>query len=149
MFDLQIFVVSYLTCAASYLAMAALVVARGDRTRYRWRLVAAAAATAAWAALVAARGGPDSAVTDMPVALFEVARNLAWLIFLAALLGLEPTRRRARWALGLVQGLDPAALAPGRAVQLAAIANLMFPVVGVVVLENIFRNADPERGWAV
>ncbi|MEE8535933.1 MAG: hypothetical protein V3S45_07765, partial [Kiloniellales bacterium] len=136
MFGLQIFVVSYLTCAAAFLAMTVLVVARGTRTRYRWRLVAATAATAAWAALVAARGWPELAVADAPVALFEMVRNLAWLVFLAALLGLEPARRRARralglaiatpaaalLALGLVQGLDPALLAPGRAVQLAAIA---------------------------
>ena len=169
MVGMQIFVVSYLTCAGAFLFITLLVAVSGTRTRYRWWLALACAITTVWAVAVAAGDWPAADRIGLAglgrdgqlVGLLEVLRNLAWLVFLGGLLGLGPERRRARRALGLTIAAPALAtvalelvrqfdlLAPALATQLASTANLLFPVVGLVLLENIFRNADADKRWAV
>lgn len=162
---MPIIVISYLVCAGAFLLMTALVLVSATRTRYKWLLGVASGISALWAATTAAAGWlPAAGWTAALVVPLEVLRNAAWIAFLGELLGLsrrDDLSRRARWALGAaVAGpaiavltvrlidLSPGGLG-GSAALLAGFAYLLFPITGLVLLENIFRNADADGRWGV
>jgi putative PEP-CTERM system histidine kinase len=116
-------------------------------------LAIACAVTAAWAAIL---GSWASGGAATPTALYaaEALRHLAWLGFLAYLLpgkGFGSAGGRARWAV-LAAGLAIAAagiLAGGGTPMPLIPAGLGAAVLGLVLLEQIYRNSRPERRWAV
>lgn len=165
---MQIIVISYLVCAGAFLLMTALVLVSATRTRYKWLLGAASGISALWAATTAAAGwlpATTSAASGAAalVVPLEVLRNAAWIAFLGELLGLsrkDDLSRRARWALGAavagpaiavltVRLIDLSPGLGGSAALLAGFAYLLFPITGLVLLENIFRNADADGRWGV
>ena len=113
----------------------------------------ACAITAGWAAILAswAAGRIDS---TMIIYAAEALRHLAWLGFLAYLLpgtGFASAGGRARWAV-LAAGLAIAAagiLAGPRTPTPLIPAGLGAAVLGLVLLEQIYRNSRPERRGAI
>ncbi len=162
---MQLVVVSYLICAAAFLLMTVLVLLSAGRTRHKWLLGSACGATAVWAAMAAWAESMGGA--SWPISALEILRNLVWLAFVADLLGLsgsEGPNRRVRWAwiaagIALAVGALAAQLIeavplPGvdlgaYAAQLSGFARLAFPLAGLVLLENLFRNADQDSRWAL
>lgn len=116
-------------------------------------LALACAVTAAWAAILAswASGRPAPA---MVLYIAEALRHLAWLGFLAYLLpgtGFGSAGGRARWAvLAAALAIAAAGILAGAGTPTPLIpAGLGAAVLGLVLLEQIYRNSRPERRWAV
>ena len=157
-----IVIVSYLAAAVAFLAGATLLAFswRGQRTGAL--LILATAASALWAAFLAyvewQRNVPGSWVM-----LAEVLRYGAWIGFVSALVGI-------RQMAGLLAGLRTAAyvlwvalalycLLPATGLlQVAAlpfsnnvplVGVLVLALAGVVFLEQIYRNVEPGKRWAL
>jgi len=158
----DIVIASYLIAACAFLAGTALLAVswRGQRTGAL--LILATLVSALWAALLAyAEWRRDVATTW--VLLAEALRYGAWLVFVGALLGALPTSgllrglRVAGHALWILLALyclwpitrlaHPAVLQFNIGVPLFGM--LLLALVGVVFLEQIFRNVDPEQRWAL
>ena len=156
--------ISHFSAAAAFLAMCALLLLSRGRSRATLLLLAAAAATAAWAAMVAVAaqwGGP----TALLLSVAELARTGAWLILLGALLAQnsawlgDPRRQRKAFAaavlaLALTALLEQVAAAAGPeaaalGVKLEIGVRLLLALAGLLLIENLFRNARPDALWAV
>ena len=154
-----IILASYLAAAAAFLAVTALLVAgwRGQRTGAL--LVIATAASTGWGLLLAWAEW-SHALGVYWLLLAETLRYGAWLVFLATLLGsfsMSGLLRGMRlgtqtlWILLALYCLVPALPlmpVPFNA-GLAIIGVLLLALIGVVYLEQIFRNVDAEQRWAV
>jgi putative PEP-CTERM system histidine kinase len=127
----------------------------GSPVPMRW-FVAALVATMAWAAATAADQGSTRQWTAHAAALADLGRYGAWFGFVIALLG--GPRHAPR---GLVLG-SAVALAGGIAAfawraavgehtldasRLALAALLPLPVVGVLAIEQLWRNVTPDARW--
>jgi len=157
-----IVITSYLIAAAAFLAGTALLTVswRGQRTGAL--LILATTVSVLWGAFLAyAEWRPTVAINWVLMA--EVLRYGAWLVFLSALFGAWPMS-------GLLRGLRVAAHAlwimlalyclwpmTGLPQPTALPFNLNVPLVGVLVLaltgvvflEQIYRNVQPEQRWAL
>jgi len=157
-----IILASYITAAAAFLAATGLLAVgwRGQRTGAL--LVVATAVSMAWGVLLAwAEWTHTLAIYWLLLA--EVLRYGAWLAFLGALLGsfsMSGLLRGVRigtqvlWIALALYCLWPATgLAPFAPltfnVGLALVGVLLLALIGVVFLEQIFRNVDPEQRWAI
>ena len=144
--------VGYGMAAAAFGALALLMLTSWRGRLQGGLLVAAAGISAAWAAAVAF--GPDTASHWQLVAFLEIARNTAWLVFLARLTpagqGLDGRPRHllalAPAALVFLSGitlvLAAAAQGPQAAPALAQVlilAGLVTAIAGLVLLEQAFR----------
>jgi putative PEP-CTERM system histidine kinase len=157
-----IILASYITAAAAFLAVTGLLAVgwRGQRTGAL--LIVATAVSMAWGALLAWAEWVH-ALDIYWVLLAEALRYGAWLVFLGALLGsfsmsglLRGARLAAQslwivlalyclWpAMGLAQFV-PLPFSAG----LAMVGVLLLALVGVVFLEQLFRNVDVEQRWAI
>jgi putative PEP-CTERM system histidine kinase len=159
-------VVGYAVAAALYLLLSLQLL-----WSWRGRLLGGLLALAAIITLAWTLGGVWYARVDewehglLP--LLEALRNLAWFVFMLGVLGLGEARGRfALWGLGWVAGL---ALVLGGALILIGISSalvdmpvvlpsglrirhlvgLASSVIGLVLVEQIFRNARPERRWGI
>lgn len=129
-------------------------------------LVAAAFANAAWGGVLAVQAAWHSVPLQWIWAL-ESLRDLTWILFLLRLLELQlrdrpGAERRFAWAravavllavllllpveelaarLGLLSGVD--------LVTLRLALEVLFPVVGLVLVEQIYRNTPFEHRWGV
>jgi putative PEP-CTERM system histidine kinase len=125
-------------------------------------LAVAAGAIAFWAGLAAWRGASGAATPAgwqaIAAAVLETARSAALLALLMAMFGRADGQRRAR-SIGLGAAmlalvlLDLWAMTPlgSGAPRLAAIGlagHLMLALVGLIVVENVWRNADTDGLWA-
>lgn len=155
---LSIGFVSYAAAAAAFLFLFVLLV-----TRWRGRmagvfLAAASLATVAWSlclAYVSLR--PESLL--LPAALLEVVRNALWFAFLMALLGPSIQALRAfRLTAAAIVLACLAAVAttifsggasPLRAEAADVLARLVLAVIGIVLVEQLYRNLDPNRRWGI
>ncbi|HLI18828.1 MAG TPA: XrtA/PEP-CTERM system histidine kinase PrsK [Rhodanobacteraceae bacterium] len=155
-----IVIASYLTATAAFFAATALLAIswRGQRTGAL--LLLATTTTTLWGAFLAYTQWQH----DLPInwlLLVEVLRYGAWLVFLAALFGAWPVS-------GLLRGLRAAAqvlwillalycvwpvtglpLGIPFSVGVPLVGILLLALVGVVFLEQLFRNVDPEQRWAL
>lgn len=152
--------VIYASCAASFAALIALMLARGRVSGPGVAIAAACAVTALWAADLAMPG-------LLPAAAGAVLNNLrlsAWLILTVALVGLQDARRGRSTLLPLllaigfcavVVGFDLALLigdrpAAGASTRLGEFLHAGFGVGGLLATENLLRNAGEEgrqRVW--
>ncbi len=127
-------------------------------------LVAAVALSAAWAWCALAALGLRMPALALGAAALDLARYAAWFWWLTGLLrraaaATEPGRGSA---LALVAALlvaaalalpaaalfgGPAVAATG--VRLGAVAALALPVLGLVLVEQLYRNATEEARWAI
>ncbi len=134
---------SYGAAALAYLALAALFAAgwRG-RSEGLW-LIGAVAATALWATTVAVAAA-GYAVPARVEALAELLRGVAWLAGLSALLW----ARRVRLvpvALAVLGPLVAVAMLSVDDVNLVLVrSGLAFALLGLIALEQVYRNAAPE-----
>jgi putative PEP-CTERM system histidine kinase len=164
--DITIDLISYGTAAIAFTFLAALLLASWKRGRIGSWLVAAAALTAVWAALESWAVISDREGVALAAVLLDVLRMACWFGLLLALMALSwnPTRLRggrdvvvpaigllviANLALhlGVTRG---AATVWGIPVAEADIlARLSLAIVGLLLVENLFRNTAPEQRWNI
>ncbi len=155
----------YLAAAAGYGLLTLLLLVSWRRRRLTTLLLSAAGATLAWS-LASLALELDTAPLWLQQ-LTELARDLAWCLFLFRVLALQAEhtgdngRGIRRWQkllllLGLASGLllalsavpggDLAALLP---VETPLVIWLGFSVAGLLLIEQIYRNAGREERWAL
>ena len=157
-----IVIASYLIAAVAFLAGAALLGVgwRGQRTGAL--LIVATFVTALWGGFLAYAEWQRTLAFNW-VMLAEVLRYGAWLVFVGALFGAWPMSglrrglRIATHALWIVlalyclwplMGLARTAAMPFN-IDLPLMGILVLALVGVVFLEQIYRNIVPEQRWAL
>jgi putative PEP-CTERM system histidine kinase len=152
---------------AAYLAMSAWCASLVWREREAllrpvWALLGlGAAASAAWAWGLSADPQPGLAAGSSWPVLWDGLRQLAWTALLVRLLGLSRARqahwRALRWVVPGLLVLAGLAMTgaemrwfPRRWSELLpAYANLAMAVMGLVLLEQLYRNAGEDRRWNV
>jgi putative PEP-CTERM system histidine kinase len=149
--------ISYAIAAAAFLFFSVLLIV-GWRGRLQGLLLAVASiGTAAWAAMCAYTAA-WSGIAAIWSEFLEVLRNLLWFAFLLVLLGyLRKEVRTLRITavgialyflsvLGLSLSLGGASISrPG----LFGFMNLVPSVIGMVLVEQLFRNVDPQQRWGI
>jgi putative PEP-CTERM system histidine kinase len=154
---------SHLAAAIAFLILCVLLLLSGGRRRGTLLLLLASAATALWAALVAA-AEHWPALPAAAAQIAELGRTGAWLALLGGLvapaspyLGGAARRRVAGAALvavllaiALVERLAEAApeLVPFDA-KFEIGMRLLLAVAGLILTENLFRNTRPDGVWGV
>lgn len=157
-----IVIVSYLTAAVAYLVGTMLLAVSWHGQRTGGLLILAAAVSASWAAFLVYTEWQRSVAVNW-VFMAEVLRYGAWFGFLSALIGIGQMAgllRRFRigahalWiALALycmlpATGLFQTVVLP-LSVNVPLVGVLILALLGVVFLEQIYRNIAPEQRWAL
>ena len=149
---------SYAAAAAAFLFLFLLLVTSW-RGRLRGMLLATASlCNAIWAgaeAYLAAR--PDTSL--LPSDVLEVVRSAVWFAFLMVLLGysrqkVEPLRRAAAalaafCGIVLVVTLYSGAISGTRLVMFEMLSHLALAVIGMVLVEQLYRNVRPQQRWGI
>jgi putative PEP-CTERM system histidine kinase len=158
----SIVIASYLIAAAAFLVGTVLLAVswRGQRTGTL--LLLATAVSAAWGAFLAYAEWQRSMPVNW-VLLADVLRYGAWLAFLSALFNTWTSSGLLRglrivahglWAVlalyCLIPGLGllPVGVLPS-SIGIPLIGTLILALVGVMFLEQIYRNVDPDQRWAL
>lgn len=156
---------SHFAAAIAFLALTVLVAISWRRGPIGAWLIVAAAATAVWAAVAAGlfrKGAPSGEF----LAILEIIRTGGWLAFLIAVLtaarGDGKTSRRWRPVIIIVCALcvgvatvelmDDAILRSWLPLEMpdaALFGKLLLAVIGVLMVENLLRNTQPESRWAI
>jgi putative PEP-CTERM system histidine kinase len=163
-------IASYL-CVAAYLGLTVLLLVHWRRNLPSLLLIGACTGSALWAGAVASAVG--DADWQSAIAPLEVLRDVAWFAFLLAVLAIQrqgDARARATLlGLGLTIGalvagmaylltldsapaMEMAPLPPGYApsgTNLRYVVALLLAIAGLVLVENLFRNTDPDQRWAI
>lgn len=168
--------VSHGLCALAFAGFGMLLLANRRARDGQRALLLACLATALWAATLALQAVGPALPAPWTVAL-EAARSAAWLVFLALLLvpaGLPPRRWLAavavltalQLALGeltvdaaapsvaVVAGAAPAytivaTAAVDMAVQAAIIVRLLLAVLGILLVEQLYRHTPVRERWGI
>ncbi len=154
----MIAVAGFAFAALAYLALAALLALRRSGTAPGRLLTLAVAVQAAWAAAVA--GALAGLLTAFALDCAEALRSFAWIAFIAVLpqvatSGKNPERKVERSnIMTIVLAAVLALLTAGAGVfQLGPTARFgagtLLAVLGLVVLEQVYRSADPAGRWAL
>ena len=145
----------YSLAALTYLALTILILASWRQRSQAYLLVAATLLTALWASVEALSALNDRTITLGLV--LELSRNAAWLALLIYILRLRiapaPVHLRVLQSLGVILILillfalilpfvDPAL--PVAPVWLLPAGFVSLSVMGLVVVEQVYRNARPE-----
>jgi len=154
-------IVSHLIACVGFGGLAALLLARRERTAANLWLATACLVTASWAGLVlfAARYGGSYAAMVSPA---ETLRSLAWIAFLASLLTpnwRDAGRTSSSFVIVVVMGLAAAAMlaidvlapaprSPGAA-YVFLLARLTTAIGGVVLVHNLYINTAPGNRWSI
>ncbi len=150
--------VSYALAAAAYLAFFAILL-KSWRGRVQGMLLAfASAATATWASVLAyVAANPQT--PELAVGIFEILRNAAWFAFLLVLLGYAWKSARtlrpiavgifAICAVALVAEIYSGRTAAAGPNVFAIFGRLVLAVIGMVLIEQLFRNVHPQRRWGI
>lgn len=157
-----IVVISYLAAAVAYLAGSTLLAVswRGQRTG--GRLILATAVSALWAAFLVYTEWQRSVAVNW-LLMAEVLRYGAWLVFLSALIGTGQMAgllgrfrigAHALWIALALYCMLPATdlfqtVVLPLSVNVPLVGVLILALLGVVFLEQIYRNTAPERRWAL
>ncbi|MGQ0652139.1 MAG: XrtA/PEP-CTERM system histidine kinase PrsK [Betaproteobacteria bacterium] len=141
---------SYGAAALGFALLSVLLVASWRGRLPGVLLVAASVMTAAWAALLAYSPAP---APSLAAAMLEILRDTCWYLFLLVLLGysLKAARALQRAALVLTAACVAAVLAVGYLSATAALrvstagilVKLIAALVGMVLVEQLYRNLDP------
>jgi len=158
-----------LFCAVSYLSLAGLALAGRTRAGHIWWLVAASGLTVLWSLSHLFETRAFVTLYAPAVLMLDVLRGYAWVGFLAALSGLSDGRNAGGgregldgWLKGLVLVaviLPGLAALGGFAVEifpalygfqaasafLSGTGMLLLLIVGLFLLENLYRNAGAEQ----
>lgn len=147
--------VSYASTALAFLVLCAVLLTRWRGRPHARVLAGAGAVTVLWAIVMAWDGMAGLPV--VVVALTELLRDLAWSLALLALLGQFGRRQRARrfvagvglayLALLAVSLLDALTALPY--FQLAVLGRIGMAVLGMLMVEQLYRHTDPQKQWAI
>ncbi|SFM47108.1 XrtA/PEP-CTERM system histidine kinase PrsK [Rugamonas rubra] len=151
----RIAALSHGVAAAAFLALAAALLSHWRARRHAGALGAACALTLLWAAATAAGGmaaPPGAPLQVLP----ELLRSVGWLLLLLRLQGCGGLRLRV-W-LGLIAALSAAQLAAGQLppwpahprawLQGAIGARLLLAVLGMLLVEQLYRNTESRERWS-
>jgi putative PEP-CTERM system histidine kinase len=144
---------SYGLAALGYLVLAIMLVVAWEGRGQGPRLIMATFATALWAAALALFAAEDAAP---PVLAFlaETVRHAAWLVVLTGLVATAGfPRLLARssyllWLVVLASGLTAMVIRPALFSSISMAAGVLLPLVGLVLLEQVYRNANTSGRWA-
>jgi putative PEP-CTERM system histidine kinase len=144
--------VSYGLAAVAFLALAALLIVAWEGRGQGARLIIATVATAIWS-VVLALFSTDDAAPALPVFVAGTLRHAAWLIVLAGLVrtaGFPRVLARlayAAWLGVLALGIGAAILRAQWFLTVMITAGVLLPLIGLVLLEQIYRNANASGRW--
>lgn len=161
---IEIGVTAYAVAAMAFLFLTVLAVRR--RPPEGWLIFAGASSTA-WAAVLAAHLSTAITVPDVVLEALELLRSVSWFAFLLAMLGSPVADERNGIAVVRVMKIVAVALpatlliailvfvsAPGvpggeYASDMLKVGHLLLSVFGLVLVEQLFRNADVETRWSI
>ncbi len=156
--------ISYAVAAIAFLAASGLILMSRAQHRYKALMLGACVATCLWALAVVASGLSTWKPLRVSVVVFEQVRSLAWIAVLGFVLFVAYRKRIDRAVAGLMAGSVGLAIAyvlgaalygastgdlGMMAVRLTFIARIILAVVGLLLVENLFRNSGSEARWAV
>lgn len=143
---------SYGCAAIAFLMLTALLVTSWRGRRQGAFVIAASAATAVWAGILAASNYFHS-VPGPVIYYAEIGRGLAWILALSSIAGRAAPRwlRITAMVVGVVLLLGPfvapyliwLGLVPDDSTLLLARSGLLLSLLGLVLLEQIYRNSGP------
>ena len=153
---------SYLACGGAFTFLAILVALSRTGGRYKYLLLVCCIVTVLWSLTVVGA----SWIGNWPWAnlTLNVARNIAWLVLLAALLGIRHIRDAGHmtWlaagivaivSLGIIFAEPVSRLiwteAPRQLLTFISGGHVLLSVIGLLALENLYRNAEPKVRWAI
>ncbi|MGB5456878.1 MAG: XrtA/PEP-CTERM system histidine kinase PrsK [Gammaproteobacteria bacterium] len=155
--------ISYTVSAFVYLVFFAVLLTDKHRGRTKQLLLASALASAVWSVSVSAQSLMDNYFAGSQI--FEVLRNLTWLLFILSMLAAAYSQGAslAQSGKGLLRtGLIVAAvltimlygfLQIGLRTQneagLIIVLQLLLAVTGIVLVEQLYRNLPSEQRWAI
>ena len=154
--------ISYLCCAGAFLILSALVVRHWQKSSYSLALLVAALTTTVWAVGILQQQN----LIDYPwvTITLEVLRISTWLILLATLHGILRAesglfgKNAFLLIMGLVLGIiigaqygltDMLGLAPADRALITNAGFISLSVLGLLLLENLFRNTLQDSRWAI
>lgn len=157
--------VSYSIAGLSFVLLTILLLASWKRGWVGVWLIAASILTAVWSA-VAAYDFRVSGDYSLVTSLLELLRGGAWLMFLAGILSITLDKGPNRWlGRAMLPGVALLCLAGvivdvGEAVSddafrqmlgidLSLIARLVISVIGILLIENLYRNTKRENRWGI
>jgi putative PEP-CTERM system histidine kinase len=144
----------YGLAALAYLSLAWLLVVGWEGRGQGLRLIVAALVTSAWAALLAYLAAGDLRPA-VPLFLAGTVKHAAWLVVLAGLVQsggfpLAFTRLAyAAWVAVLATGIAVLAFRPAWFTATSMTAGVLLPLIGLVLLEQVYRNANSGGRWAL
>jgi putative PEP-CTERM system histidine kinase len=148
-------IVGHLGAAASYFVLALLVVYWRNRTLSGIALAAVSLATVAWAGVSAYDLHVGWEIGRLAQAL-EIVRSGGWIVLLLSLLYWIPPATRSGSTLammGLCCGVAALGLLFGETHELGSLAaivgHLSIALIGLTLVENVFRNSPPARVWSI
>jgi putative PEP-CTERM system histidine kinase len=149
--------ISYGLAAAAFLLLSLLLLTSARERSPGMRVIAAALITAAWAAAFAV-GAALASLPPFAAYMLEMLRDAAWLVALVELNRAIMPLRLVWLARGLSAGLlalgplllvaDPSAYLDASAWPLVR-GGLVMAIFGLVVLEQLYRNAGASTRWAL
>jgi len=159
----------YALAAVLYFFLTVLLATSWKKGMQGGLLILASLLTGLWAVVHAhAIGNPNSGLSLYLLPLIDVVRNAAWYTFLLRALGYR--RRHVEGQSGIVRQMALVAilltvgfgaLAPvlsggstgpagsEHSLNLLLVGNLLLAVVGLLLVEQLYRNAEPEHKWAL
>ena len=153
---------SYLSCAGAFLVLSVLAVRHWQKSSYSAALLIAAFTTTVWAIGIL----QQQSLIDYPwvtIAL-EILRISTWLILLATLHGILRAesglfgKNAFLFIMGLAVGIiagaqygltDLLGLAPADRALITNAGFISLSVLGLLLLENLFRNTQQDSLWAI
>lgn len=144
----------YVLAAAAYTGLFLMLRIAWEGRGQGSKLISASFVTAAWAAVLAIFAALDMAPA-VPAFLVETLRNAAWLVVLAGLVeagGFPRIMARASylaWGGLLVAGVLALVTPLLDFVTVGLFGGLLLPLIGLVLLEQIYRNANSSGRWAL
>ena len=144
----------YLFAAVAYSGLFVLLLVSWEGRGQGARLITACLATALWAVTMALFATGDVAPAA-PVFVAETVRYAAWLFVLAGLVrsgGFPRFLARASyltWAAVLAAGVTALVSGQGWIIHLGLLGGILLPLMGLVLLEQIYRNANPSGRWSL
>jgi len=150
--------VSYAAAAAAFLFLFVLLVTSWRGRLQGMLLAAASLGTIVWATVLAYLSTrPDSMVLSAAIA--EVVRNAVWFTFLMVLLGYSRTAVRpfrlaaiaivATCIFAFVATVYSGGVSAIRTDSTDILSRLVMAVIGIVLVEQLYRNVDPRQRWGI
>lgn len=149
---------SYAAAAAAFLFLFVLLVTRWRGRMSGMLLAAASLGTIAWSIVLAYQSSNAESLVLLG-SILEIVRNGLWFAFLMVLLRFSMQGLRAYRRAGLAIALACLAavaaavysggMSPARAEAADILSRLVLAVIGIVLVEQFYRNEDPRRRWGI